>query len=173
NAEASLLNAKMARAAFLPTVVLNGAYAYNNTQSQAGFIAFSQGYGPSGGLTLNLPLFRGGNVRREAKIASLQSVRDNLLYEQQSTEVSRDYRIAWRNYQVSLSSYFLEEENIEYAKENLHIQKERFKAGIATTLETREAENSYVQALVRYYTAAYNLKVNETKVLELEGALVK
>lgn len=173
NAQASMLNARMAKANYLPTIALNGAYAYNNTQSQAGFIAFSQAYGPSGGVTLNLPLFRGGNVRREARIASLQAVRDNLLYERQSTEVSRLYRTAWRNYEVSVSAYALEKENIDYAKENLYIQKERFKAGIANTLETREAENSYVLAMVRYYTATYNLKVNETKVLELEGALVK
>ena len=120
-----------------------------------------------------MPLFRGGNVRREVKIASLQATRDQLLYEWQSTEVSRQYRTAWRNYEVSVGAYKLEKENIDYAKENLYIQKERFKAGIANTLETREAENSYVQALVRYYTAIYNLKVNETRVLELEGALVK
>lgn len=172
-AESSALGAKIAKTTFLPTLVLNGAYTYTNTQSQAGFIAFSQGYGPNGGLTLNMPLFRGGNVRREAKVASLQAMRDQLLYDRQSTEVSRQYRTAWRNYEVSLSAYNLETENIEYAKENLNIQKERFKAGIANTLETREAENSYVLAMVRYYTAIYNLKVNETRVLELEGALVK
>lgn len=173
NARASLLNAKMAKASYFPVIALNGAYAYNNNQSRAGFIAFSQAYGPSGGLTLTMPLFRGGNVRREVKIASLQATRDQLLYEWQSTEVSRQYRTAWRNYEVSVGAYNLEKENIDYAKENLYIQKERFKAGIANTLETREAENSYVQALVRYYTAIYNLKVNETRVLELEGALVK
>lgn len=173
NAQASLLNAKMATANYFPVIALNGAYAYNNNQSRAGFIAFSQAYGPSGGLTLTMPLFRGGNVRREVKIASLQATRDQLLYEWQSTEVSRQYRTAWRNYEVSVGAYNLEKENIDYAKENLYIQKERFKAGIANTLETREAENSYVQALVRYYTAIYNLKVNETRVLELEGALVK
>ncbi len=173
NAEASQLNARMAKANYFPVIALNGAYAYNNTQSQSGFIAFSQSYGPSAGLTLNMPLFRGGNVRREAKIASLQAVRDQLLYERQGTEISRQYRTAWRDYQVSVGAYDLERRSIEAAKENVFIQKERFKAGIATTLETREAENSYVQALVRYYTAIYNLKVNETRVLELEGALVK
>src|SRR5690606_30978000 len=151
----------------LPTLALNGAYTYTNTRSQAGFIAFSQGYGPTGGLTFNMPLFRGGNVRRESKIASLQATRDMLLYDRQNTEVSRMYRTAWSNYKVSLSAYDLEKENIGYAKENLMIQKERFKAGIANTLETREAENSYVLSLVRYYTAIYNLKVNETVVLEL------
>jgi len=172
-ADASALGARMAKANYLPTVALTGSYTYTNTQSQAGFIAFSQGYGPAGGLTLNMPLFRGGNVRREAKVASLQAVRDNLLYERQRTEVSRQYRTAWRNYEVSLHAYDLEKENILVAEENLMIQKELFKAGISTTLETREAENSYVLSMVRYYTAIYNLKVNETKVLELEGALVK
>lgn len=173
NAEVSALNARIAKTAFLPTLALNGAYTYTNTQSQAGFIAFSQSYGPTGGLTFNMPLFRGGNVRRESKIASLQATRDMLLYDRQNTEVSRMYRTAWSNYKVSLSAYDLEKENIGYAKENLMIQKERFKAGIANTLETREAENSYVLSLVRYYTAIYNLKVNETRVLEMEGALVK
>jgi len=45
--------------------------------------------------------------------------------------------------------------------------------GIATTLEARQAENDYVTALERLYTAAYNLKVTETIVLELENQLVK
>jgi outer membrane protein TolC len=173
NAEASMLNAKIAKTAFLPTLALNSAYGYNNTQSQSGFTTFNQSYGPTGGLTLNLPLFRGGNIRREARIASLQAMQYELLYNKQSIELGRQYRTAWRNYQVAVSSYKLEKENLEYAKENLYIQKERFKVGIANTLETREAENSYVQSLVRYYTAAYNVKVNETIVLELEGALVK
>jgi len=173
NAEASLLNAKIAKTAFMPTLALNGAYGYNNTQSQSGFTTFNQSYGPNGGLTLSLPLFRGGNIRREARIASLQATQFKLLYDKQSVELGKEYRIAWHNYKVAVSAYKLEQQNIEYAKENLFIQKERFKVGITNTLETREAENSYVQALVRYYTAAYNLKVNETKVLELEGALVK
>lgn len=173
NAEASMLGARIAKTAFLPTLALNGSYTYTNTRSQAGFMAFSQGYGPAAGLTLNMPLFNGGNIRREAKIASLQSVRDNLLYDRQNTEVSRQYRTAWSNYEVSLNAYNLEKESIEVAKENMMIQKERFKSGVGNTLESREAENGYVQSMLRYYTAIYNLKVNETRVLELEGGLVK
>lgn len=173
NAKASMLDAKIAKTGFMPTLALNGAYNFNNTQSQSGFTTFNQSYGPSGGLTLNLPLFRGGNVRREARIASLEAIRYQLLYDKQSTELGRQYRTSWNNYKVAVSAYKLEEENLVYAKENLTIQKERFKVGVANTLETREAENSYVQALLRFYTSAFNLKVNETKVLELEGGLVK
>lgn len=173
NAEASELSAKIAKAFMLPTLSVNGAYSYNRTQSQAGFALFNQSYGPTGGANLSVPLFQGGNLRRQAKIASLQAMRMQLTYDWQNTELSRQYRTAWGNYEMALAAYKLEQENIGYAKENLDIQKARFRVGVANTLETREAENSYVQALQRLFTAAYNLKVSETRVLELEGNLVK
>ena len=173
NAYVSELNAKIARSNYLPQLTLNGGYNYNRTASQAGLSLFSRTSGPSGSLNLNVPIFQGGNIRRTARVASLQAFSDELLYERQQTELGRQYRTAWSNYRVSVRAYRLEEENIKYAKENLDIQKQRFSVGVATTLETREAENSYVQALVRLYTAAYNLKVNETVVRELEGTLVQ
>lgn len=173
NADASELSAKIAKSFMLPTLSVNGAYSYSRTQSQAGFALFNQSYGPSGSANLSLPLFQGGNLRRQAKVASLQAMRMQLTYDWQNTELSRQYRTAWGNYEMALAAYKLEQENIGYAKENLDIQKARFRVGIANTLETREAENSYVQALQRLFTAAYNLKVSETRVLELEGGLVK
>lgn len=173
NRDVSKLGARAAKADMFPTLDLTTGYNYNKTQSQAGFALFNQSYGPSAGLSLNLPVFQGGNLRRVAKVAGLQALRDELLYEKQNTEIARQYRRAWANYTISVAAYHLEKQNILYAKENADIQKARFKAGLATTLETREAENSYVEGLVRLYTAAYNLKVNETKVLELENRLVE
>lgn len=164
---------KVAKASYLPTLAVNGSYAYNKTQSQAGFALFNQAYGPSGGLTLSVPLYNGGNIRRNAKVASLQTMRTELLYGMQTTEIGRQYRTAWTNYKMAVAAYKLEQDNIDAAKENLDIQRERFKVGIANSLEAREAENSYVLALVRLYTAAYNLKVSEVNVLQLEGSLVK
>lgn len=172
NAYISKLNARIARTFHAPTVVLNGAYNYTKTQSQAGFALFNQSYGPNGGLTLNFPIFNGGNINRQARVASLQAMRDELVYSKQNTELARQYRVAWNNYRIAKAAYELEKETVGFAKENADIQQARFKAGVSTTLETREAEESYVQALVRYYTAAFDLKVNETRVLELEGRLV-
>ncbi|RYE24732.1 MAG: TolC family protein [Sphingobacteriales bacterium] len=173
SAEASKYAARAERADMLPVLGLTSAYNYTYSKSQAGFSLFNRSYGPTGGLTLNVPIFNAGNIRREAKLASLQAMRDQLTYEKQNNEISRQYRTAWRNYETSVAGFRLESQNIGYAKENKDIQAARFKAGIATTLETREAENSYVQALVRFYTAVYNVKVNETQVLELENQLVK
>jgi outer membrane protein len=172
-AEASKFAARAERSDYFPVLALNGGYNFTYTKSQSGFSLFSRGYGPTGGLTLNVPIFNAGNIRREVKIASLQAMRDQLSYDKQTNEVSRQYRTLWRNYETSVAGYTLESQNILYAKENNDIQAARFRAGIATTIETREAENSYVQALVRFYTAVYNVKVNETLVLEVENELVK
>lgn len=173
NVDISRQQAKIAKTYHLPTVTLDGSYVFTRNTSAAGFALFSRSYGPSGGISLNMPLFRGGTIRQQAKVASLQAVSAELQYDKQNTEISRQYRAGWRNYQMAVAAYMLQKDNIQYAKENVDIQKARFKAGIAITLETREAENSYVQALVDLYTAAYNVKVNETIVLELENQLVR
>ena len=173
SAEVSKLDARIARTYMFPSVGASAGYSYTYSKSQAGFALFNRSSGPTGGLNLNVPIFQGGNLRRQTKVATLQAFRDELLYERQNTEIGRQYRSAWKNYEMSVAAYDLEQENIRYAKENLDIQKARFRVGIATTLETREAENSYVLALTRLNTAAYNLKVNETRVLELESALVR
>jgi outer membrane protein len=173
NAYVSKLDARIAKTYHLPVVGLNGSYAYSHNQSGTGTLLFSESYGPTGGLTLNIPIYQGGNINRQAKVASLQAMRDDLLYAKQNTEIGRQYRNAWRNYEMSVADYKLEQQNIRYAKENIDIQQARFRLGLGNTLEVREAENSYVQALIRFYTAVHDLKVNETIVLELENALIK
>lgn len=169
----SNMNARIQKTYMLPSLVANGGYNYSRSTSQTGFALFTRAYGPSGSLNLNVPIFQGGNLRRQSKVASLQAFRDELNYEKQETDFGRQYRTAWNTYVLAVGAYKLESENIKYARENLFIQQERFRVGIATTLEARQAENDYVTALVRLYTTAYNLKIAETGVMALENGLVK
>ena len=173
NADLSHLNVDIANTYFLPTVALSGGYAYSRSTNATGFSLFSSNYGPNGTLGVTVPVFQGGNLRRQSKVASLQAMKDDLLYEKQNTVIGKQFRTAWRTYQLSIASYNLAVDNLKLAKENLDVQLTRFRVGVGTTLESKEAENSYVLALVRLYTAEYNVKVNETIVLELENELVK
>lgn len=173
SAEISHTAADIFKAAALPTLVFSGSYFYTRNTNATGFALFSRNYGATGTLNLSVPLFNGGNIRRQANIASLQAMRDELLYERQNTIIGRQYRTAWRNYTLSIAAYELAKENIAFAKENVSVQAARFKVGAGTTLELREAENGFVQAIIRLYTAEYNLKIAETQVLELENKLVQ
>jgi outer membrane protein len=67
----------------------------------------------------------------------------------------------------------LEEENIQLAKENVAIALERFRQGVSTNLELREAQRSLEEAYNRLISARYNTKVAETELLRLKGELVR
>lgn len=171
NEEISLLDVKIARTYYLPSVTANLGYNYSKTESDASLLLSNRSIGPTGGLGINVPIFQGGNIRRQVKVASLNALTASLQVDRLSRAISRDYRTAWAAYQAAVESYRLEAENRGYAKENLTIQQARFRVGVATSIELREAENSYVATLARYYAAAYNAKVAETKVLEIEARL--
>ena len=172
-AEVSELSYRIARTSRYPQLSVNGGYGYNKSTNAAGLLLFNRSYGPTFGAGINIPIYQGGNIRRTITVAGLEAARNELLAGQQGTATARQYRQAWADYRAAISSYDLERQNIGFAKENLDIQRARFRLGVATTLESREAENAYVAALVRLYTAAYNVKAAEVRVLETEGGLVQ
>ena len=52
-----------------------------------------------------------------------------------------------------------EPQNMTAATENMSIALERLRAGVANSLELREAQQSYEQSLVRRTEALYQLKL--------------
>lgn len=171
NVEIAKYDKRIAKTYMLPDLGVNAGYQFNRSTTDAGVLLSNRQIGPSIGATLNVPIFQGGVIRRNVKVATLNQLSAELAYNRQERAISRQYRSAWATYQSAVEIFNLESENRGYAKENLDIQQARFKVGVATTLELREAEASYVSTLARYYLAAYNAKVAETRVLELEARL--
>lgn len=169
----SELDLKLARSQHLPTLAVNGAYNFSYNQSAAGFVLFNRAIGPGGGLTLNVPLYNGSNVRRQKVIAKYEIDKSQMILDQLELSLQRQYHTAWQRYEYALKILSLEKENIGYAQENVQIQQARFRVGVSNTLALKEAENSYISALSRLTDAAYNLKIAETKLLEIQNELVK
>ncbi len=164
---------QLLQGAQLPQVDLAAAYVYNRNQSASGFSLFNRTLGPQAGLNIQIPLFDGFNLQRQKKVARQEVFRMDLMVERLSIQLAARYRTAWQNYDNARKTYQLEQENIEYAKENVMIQQARFRVGVSNTLELREAENSYVSALTRLGDARYAVKAAETRLLELENDLVR
>jgi len=164
---------KLARGAQLPQLDLTAAYNYNRNQNDAGLSLYSKSYGPQAGLNLSIPLFEGLNLQRAKKIARQEIFRKDLLLERLSATLSGSYRSQWRNYRNALKTLQLEKENLGYAQENVMIQQARFRVGVSNTLELREAENSYVEAMTTLVEAAYAVKIAETSLLAIENKLVE
>ncbi|MBS1614852.1 MAG: TolC family protein [Bacteroidetes bacterium] len=171
NIEMARLNQRIARSNYFPSLDATAGYNYSSTLSGAGLLKSNRSIGPGVGLSLNVPLFQAGSMRRNEKLASLSELNAELEYARQERAIARQYRTAWTAYQNAVAAFNLEQENLGYARENLDIQQARFRVGVATSIELREAENSYTASLARYFNAAYQAKVAETQVLETEASL--
>jgi outer membrane protein TolC len=65
----------------------------------------------------------------------------------------------------------LEEQNIEAARQNLDLQRERNNLGIANSLEFRDAQVSHARAQTSLITARYQARISRLEVDQLTGVL--
>lgn len=139
----------------------NGSgFQLNNTQA-----------GLTVGVGLVLPLYTGGNLRRQVEVAQVQAQQATLRVEAQrlNVEAELDNQLAF--YSTQQQVLVLEEENVKNARENLNVSTERFRLGQTNALEVQTAQNSLEQALARRNLVQYNLKSGEIQLRLLAGEL--
>ncbi|HUQ66077.1 MAG TPA: TolC family protein [Flavitalea sp.] len=167
---------KERRSELFPTVQFNSAYNFGRT-SNASVVnpefqpIFSMNKGFNYGFTATIPLLNGFNTRRLIKQAGLDIDYNRLAYITQKSRIELGVDNSYKDYQYQKKALQLEEENITLAKENVFIALERFRQGVSTFLELREAQLSLETAFNRLIAARYNTKIAETELLRLRGAL--
>ncbi|MBK8565062.1 MAG: TolC family protein [Saprospiraceae bacterium] len=173
-AQLSLLEHKASR---YPTLSFNSAYNLGLTDNQTVVNPFqplvSGNKGFNYGLTANIPILNFRQEHRNIEATQINIAGLQLSLQNQQTAINTQLRNAYLGFEYQLQALRLEEENIELAKENVVIALERFKQGVSTYLELREAQKSLEDAYDRLIAARYNAKVAETEVLRLEGGLVR
>ncbi len=157
----------------LPTVSFNSAYNFNRLDNQSVVNPFqpllSRSNGFNFGLVANIPILNNRLALRNIEQAELGIQQFQLLLDESRTLVETELKNAFRSYQYQQQALALEEENIELAKENVAIALERFRQGVSTYLELREAQKSLEDAYDRLIAARYNTKLAETELLRLNG----
>ncbi len=123
------------------------------------------------GASLVVPLYTGGNVKRQVETAKVAAEQAMMRVENQRSiiETELDNQLAILKVQQQILS--IENTNVDDARENLNISTERFRVGSTTGLEPQIAQNSLEQALVRRNLVLYNLKIAEFRLKLLAGAL--
>lgn len=165
------LELKQIKAARYPTVRVNTAYNFSESQSSLGFVAQSQSRGLNYGFSASLNLFDGFAQNRNEKIAKIQIENSKLNIDQQSLALSSQLATSYQTYLTNLELIALEEKNEAIAKQNLNITLDKFRIGTITTLEFRTAQLNYVNAKVRYSNAQFQGKLSEIALRELAGNL--
>ncbi len=169
----ALQSEKEASAARYPKVTLSAAYGYLLTKSQAGFSLYNQAYGPTGTLTLSVPLFSGNVNKSNYRSAILQKKNADLTKDETVLALQVDYEQAWQLYDAASLQVKSGEQTVITADKYLSIMQQRYELGESTILELREAQRALNDSSYRLYSNQYLLKLAETDLLRLTGQLVR
>ena len=167
---------KERRAELWPTLSLNTSYNLSRNVNKAVINTFTplfnQNLGFNYGFGLSVPILNGFNTRRLIKQAQLDIAYQETFYDNQRSLINVAISNAFKDYVLQKDLLALEEENIQLAKENVVIALARFKQGLFTNLELREAQISLEQGYNRLIAARYNTKLAETELLRQKGELI-
>lgn len=153
----------------LPVVTLNGNLNYNRNRNDAGFNLFSSNFGPSGSIGISIPLFNGGALNRELKVAELQIQQQKITIEELQNRLETGLLNAYTQYRYAQELATIETMNLELIRENLQIATERFRKLSITSLELRQIQLDYMNCRSRLLSAQFLAKLAETEMKLLVG----
>jgi outer membrane protein len=164
------LGVKELRGGLLPKLDGFANYGWARSTSNAGFLKSNERTGPQYGLTLGVPLFRGGAVKavKQARLAGEQA---DLAVQQVQLELERDLLDLWTEYRFARQRVGLEETNLDGFRTQLHVALESYRVGVITAVELRDVQQGVLASENRLLTAQFEAKVAELRLKWLAGML--
>ena len=169
----SLQSLREMRSYYYPQLDAQAGYNFLKNENEAGFLLSNRNTGISYGLSLRWNLFNGMNTRTEVSNARLRNQSSGYFLEDTRLRISTELEKALRDFESNKQMLVLEEENIVLARENLEIAFERFRSGLYTSLQLKDAQSSFQDAEVRLVQVQYATKLAETELMRLNGSLVR
>jgi outer membrane protein TolC len=161
------LGLKEARTLYLPQFNLDAGYDYLRSDYAIGSLKSFNSFGPQIGGTLYIPLYQGGNVRRQISVSTIQVKTTEYNLENTKLALYTQLVNALIDFEAQRELLTIEKNNRLLAKENLEISIQRLRLGETTSLELRQAQESYQESLTRLLNFEYSLKVSETMLKQL------
>ena len=176
NRDIANLDVKAVRASRFPVVGITSAYNFSRNQAEPlnEFQAqFNRNHGYNYGLTVSLPIFNGFNINRLSQNARINLETSNLELQREQNRLQSEVARAFSQYANRLKLLELEESNVKLAQENADIALERYRLGLLTAIELREAQRNQLIAENRLIDIKYEAKTAETELKRLSSTLLQ
>jgi len=150
-----------------PSLKLNAGYDYSNANSSYGTIEMNRIYGPSAGLTLQIPIYDGNAYRIKKKTAEFDLANAKLDKESLLTTLKASAIKTYLAYSTALKQLESQRKNYVLAKKLVSVVLQNFKENQATILDVKAAETTYEEAAYLLVNLQYSAKAAEIKLKEL------
>lgn len=164
---------KEAKAMHYPQIQFLSSYNFSRVSSEAGFALFNRNVGFNYGISAQIPLYAGGFINREKKLAKANIIAASIVMEQTMALLKTETRSAYSNLMFSIEKLAYEKENKQWAREQIFIALEQFKKGAITSLQLKDAQITYVQSSLQYTEALYEAQLADLRLQRVSGRLIR
>lgn len=161
----------LARSDFYPNFLLNSTFSRQNSSGFSADLAWTNVWTTT--LSLYIPLFEGWRTKARVKQAVAQRDQVKLSRQQLVESITIGVKQCYFIYEQTKENLLGQGENVDIAKDNLKIAQQRYKLGLMSDIEVRDAELALTQAETNFYQAIYeylmaqaNLEKNIGETLE-------
>lgn len=137
----------------IPQLKANGEYAIGGSD-------FTNDHGWVAGLKLEVPTFNPFKTKKFVDEAKAIKERETARLEQVKQEVYLEVQQAYIKYLEAMQSVPVSEQSVAQAEENYNLAKGRYKVGLSTPIEFKEAELMHRNAKLEYLKILYNYNVS-------------
>lgn len=154
-----------------PTIRGTAGYTFARNKSAAGQLLLNQSYGPSIGLSVAIPIYNGTILKRQQKNAATEvknaSLQKEILVRDYTAQAVKQYQ----SYLNTVSQLDSARENYKLSEKLLNLTLLRFEYKQATTLEVKNAQQSFESAGYRLVNLTYAAKAAEIELKRLSNTL--
>lgn len=170
--QSSVLDYKISRNAYLPTLDLSAKYSYNRTEAEGSFLRVNQSNGLGGTLVLSIPIYAGGTRRRTEKNNQILMQNRQLQVKETRAQLELGLRTAFQDYRNAVKIVEMEQSNVATAEQNFAFSTSLFKLGQISNTQFREAQLNLLLTKNNLNNVTYNARLAELELLRLSGRLI-
>ncbi len=164
--DAAEMNVRSAKRAFTPNISAFGSYNQGGRQIDAD-------YGYQFGVQLNYSGLNLMLLKKQVDEATATYKKAVADYEQQKQNVYLEVKSAYISLMNSHDSLGVSKLALQQAKERQYQAFRRYQVGLGDAIEFKDAENSYLNAQLDYYSNLLNYNINAAEVERVIGAPIK
>ena len=152
------LNVKATQAGHYPTLSLDAAYGYSNSDDKFTKAFHNDNYTQifKVGLKLELPIFTGGALSAKDHQVKIESEQTEIKLQQKREDIIVELRQIYLTLQMEFENIATAESTIDTAKEAYDIAQVSFDNGVMTQLELRDTRLNLEGAELNHLNAVYN-----------------
>lgn len=155
--------------AWFPTLSMSASYNWTSSNDGTPFKNLQWSPYSVVGLTLNIPLFEGGQRYHRIKQAQIQV--DEMKWQRENLErtINMQVDLAIENIKMNVKQIASNSESVKEAEKAHTIMEKSFEIGAASYLDLRDSELALTRARLAYYQSIYNYLVADSDLKQLLG----